>query len=66
MRTAEAYLRSRQAKDGLWYPGTPVKGDSAISRSPAKPSAKGVRDTKDVAEAIGLTLRVLVVLRKIN
>jgi hypothetical protein len=66
VRTAEAYLRSRQAKDGLWYPGMPVKGDSAISRSPAKASAKTTRDPKDVAEAIGLTLRVLVVLRKIN
>jgi hypothetical protein len=40
VRTAEAYLRSRQAKDGLWYPGMPVKGDSAISRTPAKASAK--------------------------
>jgi hypothetical protein len=65
VRTAEAYLRSRQAKDGLWYPGTPVKGDSAISRTPAKAS-KTARDPKDVAEGIGLTLRVLVVLRKIN
>jgi hypothetical protein len=65
VRTAEAYLRSRQAKDGLWYPGTPVKGDSAISRMPAKAS-KTARDPKDVAEGIGLTLRVLVVLRKIN
>ncbi len=66
MRTAEAYLRSRQAKDGLWYPGMPVKGDSAISRTPARASAKTPRDAKDVVEAIGLTLRVLVVLRKIN
>lgn len=66
MRTAEAYLRARQAKDGLWYPGTPVKGDSALSRTPAKASAKNAKDPKDVAEAIGLTLRVLVVLRKIN
>ena len=66
VRTAEAYLRSRQAKDGLWYPGMPVKGDSAISRSPSKPSATSTRDSKDIAEAIGLTLRVLVVLRKIN
>lgn len=65
VRTAEAYLRSRQAKDGLWYAGTPVKGDSAISRTPARAS-KTARDPKDVAEAIGLTLRVLVVLRKIN
>jgi hypothetical protein len=36
VRTAEAYLRSRQAKDGLWYPGMPVKGDSAISRTPPR------------------------------
>jgi hypothetical protein len=27
VRTAEAYLRSRQATDGLWYPGPPVKGE---------------------------------------
>jgi hypothetical protein len=66
VRTAEAYLRSRQAKDGLWYPGTPVKGDSALSRAPLRESAKVPKDAKDVAEAIGLTLRVLVVLRKIN
>ncbi len=65
VRTAEAYLRSRQCVDGLWYPGMPVKGESALSRSPAKPSIKS-KDAKDVAEAIGLTLRVLVVLRKIN
>jgi hypothetical protein len=65
VRTAEAYLRSRQSKDGLWYPGVPVKGESALSRTPAKPSTKS-KDPKDVAEAIGLTLRVLVVLRKIN
>jgi hypothetical protein len=66
VRTAEAYLRSRQAKDGLWYPGLPVKGDSALSRAPLRESAKNQRDAKDVADAIGLTLRVLVVLRKIN
>lgn len=66
VRTAEAYLRGRQAKDGLWYPGTPVKGDSALSRSPAKASTKNSKDPKEVIEAIGLTLRVLVVLRKIN
>lgn len=65
VRTAEAYLRSRQSRDGLWYPGTPVKGESALSRLPAKTSTKN-KDAKDVADAIGLTLRVLVVLRKIN
>jgi hypothetical protein len=66
VRTAEAYLRSRQAKDGLWYPGMPIKGDSALSRAPLRESAKQARDAKDVGDAIGLTLRVLVVLRKIN
>jgi hypothetical protein len=66
VRTAEAYLRSRQAKDGLWYPGTPVKGDSALSRAPLRETTRSTRDPKEVADAIGLTLRVLVVLRKIN
>ena len=66
VRTAEAYLRSRQAKDGLWYPGMPVKGDSALSRAPLRETNKSPRDPKEVADAIGLTLRVLVVLRKIN
>ena len=66
VRTAEAYLRSRQAKDGLWFPGTPVKGDSALSRAPLRETAKSPKDARDVTDAIGLTLRVLVVLRKIN
>ena len=66
VRTAEAYLRSRQAKDGLWYSGMPVKGDSALSRTPLRETARSPKDAKEVAEAIGLTLRVLVVLRKIN
>jgi len=66
VRTAEAYLRSRQSRDGLWYPGTPIKGDSAILRPEGKTKAKVGKDPKDVAEALGLTLRVLVVLRKIN
>jgi hypothetical protein len=54
VRTAEAYLRSRQANDGLWYPGTPPK-----------PGERSEKD-KEVADAIWLTLRVLVVLRRIN
>jgi len=62
VRTAEAYLRSRQASDGLWYPGAPVKGESSTARSASKAAGKD----KDVAEAIWLTLRVLVVLRRIN
>jgi hypothetical protein len=66
VRTAEAYLRSRQSRDGLWYPGTPVKGDSAILRPEGRTKTKVGKDPKELAEALGLTLRVLVVLRKIN
>ncbi|MGA7740525.1 MAG: hypothetical protein ABSF35_03625 [Polyangia bacterium] len=62
VRTAEAYLRSRQATDGLWYPGAPVKGEVVTPRTAGKAAGKD----KDVAEAIWLTLRVLVVLRRIN
>ncbi len=58
VRTAEAYLRSRQSPDGLWYPGPPPKGDIS--------GAKVERSPKDVEAAIWLTLRVLVVLRRIN
>jgi len=64
VRTAEAYLRSRQSSDGLWYPGTPVKGESP--RSAGKAGGKPAGKDKDVADAIWLTLRVLVVLRRIN
>lgn len=60
VRTAEAYLRSRQASDGLWYPGSPAKGE--VVRGGGKATGKD----KDLAEAIWLTLRVLVVLRRIN
>jgi len=66
VRTAEAYLRSRQSSDGLWYPGTPVKGEGATSRSAGKTAGKAAGKDKDVADAIWLTLRVLVVLRRIN
>lgn len=55
VRTAEAYLRSRQASDGLWYPGVPSK----------PVDSKEAKD-RDVESAIWLTLRVLVVLRRIN
>src|SRR4051794_32740666 len=61
VRTAEAYLRSRQASDGLWYQGPPTKPDGS-SKAAAKDAAKD----KDVDAAIWLTLRVLVVLRRIN
>ncbi len=58
VRTAEAYLRSRQSPDGLWYPGPPPKGDIS--------GARVERSPKDAEAAICLTLRVLVVLRRIN
>lgn len=73
VRTAEAYLRSRQATDGLWYPGPPVKEAPGASRSSSrngkdagKEGGKDAKDAKDVDAAISLTLRVLVVLRRIN
>ena len=66
VRTAEAYLRSRQSSDGLWYPGPPVTGESPVVRSAGKAGGKKAGKDKDVADAIWLTLRVLVVLRRIN
>jgi hypothetical protein len=82
VRTAEAYLRSRQAIDGLWYPGPPLNKAEALaaaatSKADAGKKAAG-RDGKDLKDAkdkeggketdaaIALTLRVLVVLRRIN
>jgi hypothetical protein len=61
VRTAEAYLRSRQASDGLWYPGPPSKLEGAAARLALKDNKD-----KEVDAAIWLTLRVLVVLRRIN
>lgn len=53
VRTAEAYLRGRQAEDGFWYPG---------------PTGKVSAETTDKERelAVWLTLRVLVMLRRIN
>jgi hypothetical protein len=63
VRTAEAYLRSRQSADGLWYPGpAPNKGEALAGA----PRPRGGRDPKETEAAIWLTLRVLVVLRRIN
>jgi hypothetical protein len=63
VRTAEAYLRSRQSADGLWYPGPPAgKGEEPA----AKPKAGSKDAARDTEAAIWLTLRVLVVLRRIN
>jgi hypothetical protein len=64
VRTAEAYLRSRQGGDGLWYPGPPAKLEGPAA---ARLGAEKSKDKdKDVDAAIWLTLRVLVVLRRIN
>ncbi len=61
VRTAEAYVRGRQNPDGLWYPGAPVKGDG-ISR----PAAAAAANVKDRESARWLTVRVLIVLRRVN
>ena len=63
VRTAEAYLRSRQSADGLWYPGPPPNKAESFA---AVGKSKGDKDAKDTEAAIWLTLRVLVVLRRIN
>jgi hypothetical protein len=76
VRTAEAYLRSRQSGDGLWHPGPPPnKADSLGIAAPppakghvkdGKAAGKDRADSKETEAAIWLTLRVLVVLRRIN
>ena len=58
VRTAEAYVRGRQNPDGLWYPGAPVRteaGSKAVVVSP-----------KEREPARWLTVRVLIVLRRVN
>jgi hypothetical protein len=61
VRTAEAYLRGRQNPDGLWYPGGPVRPEagSKVAVAPA-PAAK------EREAARWLTVRVLIVLRRVN
>jgi hypothetical protein len=58
VRTAEAYLRGRQQADGLWYPGPPPRAEGGAEKS--APSSK------DREAARWLTVRVLVVLRRVN
>ncbi|MCG5053640.1 MAG: hypothetical protein KA712_11820 [Myxococcales bacterium] len=53
VRTAEAYLRGRQAEDGFWYAGPSGK----LSAEEAE---------KERETSLWLTLRVLVMLRRIN
>src|SRR3954453_6565079 len=56
VRTAEAYVRGRQNPDGLWYPGGPTRPDAKAA--PASP--------KEREPARWLTVRVLIVLRRVN
>jgi hypothetical protein len=78
VRTAEAYLRGRQLPDGLWYPGPPIRGDGPERTSAAKDKAAATKDKsaaklkedkdgdKDREAARWLTVRVLIVLRRVN
>jgi hypothetical protein len=58
VRTAEAYVRGRQNPDGLWYPGSPARPD-------ATPKAAGTAP-KEREPARWLTVRVLIILRRVN
>ena len=60
VRTAEAYVRGRQNPDGLWYPGAPAKPDAG-SQGRRRASLAKERDA-----ARWLTVRVLIVLRRVN
>jgi len=60
VRTAEAYVRGRQNPDGLWYPGAPSKPDTAAK------SAPNAALEKEREPARWLTVRVLIVLRRVN
>jgi hypothetical protein len=60
VRTAEAYVRGRQNPDGLWYPGAPIKADAASK------GGAGAALEKEREPARWLTVRVLIVLRRVN
>jgi hypothetical protein len=62
VRTAEAYLRGRQQPDGLWYPGPPTR--EGADKAGAGGAAGG--SAKDREAARWLTVRVLIVLRRVN
>jgi hypothetical protein len=55
VRTAEAYLRGRQMPDGLWYPGPPLRAGEKV-----------IPTDKDREAARWLTVRALIVLRRVN
>ncbi len=57
VRTAEAYLRGRQNPDGLWYPGAPQRPEAVIKEATL---------AKEREPARWLTVRVLIVLRRVN
>jgi hypothetical protein len=71
VRTAEAYLRGRQQPDGLWYPGAPARADAAEKPSAAARQREQDKEPDKEAEkereaARWLTVRVLIVLRRVN
>lgn len=70
VRTAEAYVRGRQNPDGLWYPGGPARpasGPGAPTSGAASPAASADGPAaKERESARWLTVRVLVVLRRVN
>ena len=49
VRTAEAYLRSRQSADGLWYPGPPPNKADALALAVAPPAKGRTADGKTAA-----------------
>jgi hypothetical protein len=63
VRTAEAYLRGRQNPDGLWYPGGPARGEPGGAAATTKTAAPTAKDRE---AARWLTVRVLIVLRRVN
>jgi hypothetical protein len=58
VRTAEAYVRGRQNADGLWYPGSPARPEAA-----AKAAGTAAKEREP---ARWLTVRVLIILRRVN
>jgi len=50
-------VRGRQNPDGLWYPGAPAKPDGAVKEAAL---------AKERESARWLTVRVLIVLRRVN
>jgi hypothetical protein len=66
VRTAEAYLRGRQNPDGLWYPGAPVRLDAALAGGGRAAATALGQASREREAARWLTVRVLIVLRRVN